>query len=171
MGPAAADGVPLRRALRNTRRQATGSLFSWAARSLTDKRSCRRDGLLLGSGELVLASAIMESLAAGIPNALAKTVQELKELRAATTRGSNVADENSAEQGVQLEEMDGSGMRNRLASGLASGQASRSADDNPDSPSTTSGDSGTLTPGTDDNLETQGMTLSKKLSSVIVLMM
>lgn len=42
-------------------------------------------------------------------------------------------------------------MRNRLASGQASG----SANDNPDSPSTTSGESGTMTPGNGENSESQ----------------
>ncbi|KAH8799915.1 hypothetical protein F5882DRAFT_514544 [Hyaloscypha sp. PMI_1271] len=93
----------------------------------------------------------MEPVTADVAGALAKIVRRLKELRTAATKRCNVADENRAEQGVPLEEMDESGMRHRLASGQASG----SANDNPDSPSTTSGESGTLTPGNDENPESQ----------------
>jgi hypothetical protein len=95
----------------------------------------------------------MESLAAVVAGALAKIVRKLRELRAAATRGCNVADDNRAEQGIPLENMDRSGMKNRLTSGQASG----SANDNPESPSTTSGESGTITPGSDENSESQGM--------------
>jgi hypothetical protein len=106
----------------------------------------------LESKELALAGSIMEPVTADVAGALAKIVRKLKELRTAATKRCNVADENRAEQGVPLEEMDESGMRHRLASGQASG----SSNDNPDSPSTTSGESGTLTPGNDENPESQG---------------
>ncbi len=110
---------------------------------------CYRDGLLLESQELALAGATMESLTAG--------VRKLKEMWTAPTKRCIVADVNRAEQGIPLEEMDDSGLRSRLASGQASGQVSGSANDTPDSPSTTSGSSGTITTGSDDNSETQGM--------------
>lgn len=104
------------------------------------------------SKELALAGSIMAPVAADVVGALAKIVRKLKELRTAATKRCNVADENRAEQGIPLEDMDESGMRNRLASGQASG----SANDNPDSPSTTSGESGTMTPGNGENSESQG---------------
>jgi hypothetical protein len=113
---------------------------------------------LFGSEELGLAPSAMESLPAIIAWRLAKVVRQLREPRTAGPRRRNVADENRAEQGVPLEEMDEFGLRNRLASSQASG----SANDNPNSPSTTSGGSGTLTPGSDENLERQGkLTLYK----------
>jgi hypothetical protein len=113
----------------------------------------RRDGFLLEGEVLAVARSTMESLTLVATEALTRIVCKLKELQTAATRRCNVADENRAEQGIHLENMDGSGMRNRLASGQASG----STNDNPDSPSTTSGDSGTMTPGSDENLESQGM--------------
>jgi hypothetical protein len=95
----------------------------------------------------------MESLTLVATEALTRIVCKLKGLRTAATKRCNVTDENRVEQGIPLENMDGSGMRNRLASGQASG----SMNDNPDSPSTTSGDGGTMTPGSDENLGGQGM--------------
>jgi hypothetical protein len=68
-----------------------------------------------------------------------------------TSRRCNVADEDRAEQGIPLENMETSGMRNRLGSS----QASASANASPESPSTASGESGTLTPGSEDNSENQ----------------
>lgn len=102
---------------------------------------------------LAVARSAMESLTLVATEALSRIVCKLKQLRTAATKRCNVADENRAEQGIPLEDMDGSGMRNRLASGQVSG----SMNDNPDSPSTTSGASGTMTPGSDGNLEGQGM--------------
>jgi len=96
----------------------------------------------------------MASLAALAVEALAEIVCKLKELRTATSRRCNVADENIAEQGVPLEDMESCGMRNRLGTGQASGNTN----DNPDSPTTTtSTESGTLTPGSHENSENQGM--------------
>jgi hypothetical protein len=96
----------------------------------------------------------MASLAAVAGGTLAKIVRKLKELRATTSRRYNVADENSAEQGLPLENMESFGMRNRLGTDQASG----SSNENPDSPTaTTSGESGTLTPGSDENSDNQGM--------------
>ena len=104
----------------------------------------------------------MESFTAVAVGALAKLARKLKELRTAATRRCNVADENRAEQGVPLEDMDRSGIRNRLSSAQASG----SANDNPDSPSTTSGESGTITPGSDENSENQGMNAVQQVQHV-----
>jgi hypothetical protein len=96
----------------------------------------------------------MASLATVAGETLAKIVRKLKQLRATASRRCNVADENSAEQGLPLENMENFGMRNRLGTDQASG----SSNENSDSPTaTTSGDSGTLTPGSDENSENQGM--------------
>jgi hypothetical protein len=98
----------------------------------------------------------MASLAAVAVEALAKIVCKLKELRTVTSWRCNVADENRVEQGVPLEDMESFEMRNRLGTGQASG----STNDNPNSPTTTtSTESGTLTPGSDENLENQGMNI------------
>ena len=62
------------------------------------------------SKELALAGSIMAPVAADVVGALAKIVRKLKELRTAATKRCNVADENRAEQGVPLEDMDESGI-------------------------------------------------------------
>jgi hypothetical protein len=101
----------------------------------------------------------MASLAAVAVEAVAKLVCKLKELRTATFRRCNVADENRVEQGVPLEDMESFEMRNRLGTGQASG----STNDNPDSPTTTtSTGSGTLTPGSEENSENHGMNAVKE---------
>lgn len=84
--------------------------------------------------------------------------RKLKELRVAAWRRCIVADENRTEQGISLAEMETSGVRHRLGPG----QASADLTDNPDSPTTISGDSGTLTPGTsNDPLDDRGMKLAQ----------
>lgn len=93
----------------------------------------------------------MDFLTAAAAGKLAKLVHKLIELRAAASRRCNVTNENSAEQGLPLEDMDEAGLRHRLASNRAPG----SANDNPDSPSTASA-SGIMTPRSDDNSESQG---------------
>lgn len=139
--------------LRNARIKASNwSLFSWAASRSPIERYCRRYGALLESEELALTRSAMESFTVVAAGALAKITRTFNELQTAAKRRCNVADENRVEQGIRLEGMDEFGMRNRLASGQASG-----ANNNPDSPSTTGGESGVMTPGTDENSESQGM--------------
>jgi hypothetical protein len=101
----------------------------------------------------------MESLTALAARALKKFIRKLRELRTAETRRCNAADQNRLEQGMPIEDMDRSGMRNRLALG----QASESANDNPESPSTMSGESGIITPRSDGNPESQGMLASHEV--------
>jgi hypothetical protein len=94
----------------------------------------------------------MASLTVVAAGVLAEIVCKLKGLHKVASKRNGVADDNRAEQGMPLENMETSGMRNRLGSG----QASASANDNPESPSTASGESGTLTPRSEDNSESQG---------------
>jgi hypothetical protein len=96
----------------------------------------------------------MGFLTAGAAGALEMIARKLKGLRtAATTTGARFGDESRIEQGIKLEDTARFGMRSQLGSSRAFG----STNDIQDIPSITRGGTGTTTPGSNENSESQCM--------------
>jgi len=85
--------------------------------------------------------------------ALAEVVRKVQAFKKIVLKRRSYANESSLEQGVTLEGMDGDGLRNRLGAGQTSG----GGDESPESPTSNSTASGTMTPGSvDDSSDSEG---------------
>ena len=106
--------------------------------------------------------ACLVNPAAGTLRAVAKVPRELRGLFSVVLRRCRVADEERAEAGTDLEDMQTTGVRNRRVPEQTPGNADDQSN-TPNSSPTTSTSSGTFTPGTTDGVpESSGTSVSKR---------
>lgn len=106
--------------------------------------------------------ACLVNPAPGALRAMAKVPRELRGLFSVVMRRCRVADEERAEAGTDLEDMQTPGVRNRRVHEQNPGNADAQSN-TPNSSPTTSTSSGTFTPGTTDGVpESSGMIVRKR---------
>ena len=107
--------------------------------------------------------ACLVNPAPGALRAVAKVPRELRGLFSVVLKRYRVADEERAEEGTILEDMETSGIRNRLVPEQTSGNA-HDQTNTPNSSPTTSTSSGIFTPGTTDGVpESPGTSMCERL--------
>jgi hypothetical protein len=107
--------------------------------------------------------ACLINAASGALRAVEKVPRELRGLFSVVLRRHRVADEERAEEGTILEDMETSGIRNRLVPEQTSGNAHDQTNTLTSSPTTTTS-SGTFTPGTTDGeSESPGTSMCERL--------